>query len=134
MTRATFLTDEECVQRINQAREEVRPGTLWKHVKTGKKYRVIQVSLYAGKPAYYEVTTPLVTYRGGELTWTRPLSEFKERFEHVLDAAAEPEPGDTIWEGDCPSCGAHLDVHVPSDEDREYDIVWSPGADVPEEG
>lgn len=31
-------------------------------------------------------------------------------------ALGEPEPGQPIWEGDCPVCGTHLDVHHGEDE------------------
>jgi DNA-directed RNA polymerase subunit M/transcription elongation factor TFIIS len=42
-----------------------------------------------------------------------------------LESKCEPEPGQTIWDGTCPVCGASLDVHH-GEEPGEIGIVYSP--------
>ncbi len=62
--------------------ELIRPGQLWKHVKTGREYRIVGVGILDADPS-----RRMVCYQnahGADVLWIRPVHEFIDgRFERM---------------------------------------------------
>ena len=74
--------DPRCNLRatLEDARKAVPAGSSWKHAKSGNVYVVVCVALVEADHGRHE---PVVVYERDGMAWTRPVREFRERFEMV---------------------------------------------------